>query len=686
MKRARSTKSHGGCARCKSKRMKCDETKPQCRACQRSGAECPGFTPQYRWSRKHEKFSQPTVPPAESSINSSTPDEPMQDESTLAEQSEDLLDPQSITTSSDEVTIAPVTADANSLDIGTPGGSNLPSNLDNHMFDWLDMDMGGFDDLSLSMIQQSLALAENHSVGELPGQDMFPPTPLQFNNDDIPGDEFPRQSLLAATSSVTVCPEGRQAVTLMSSTPAPQRISVPPTSGLLGTFYRLALPSTTAKFSGEDLVNYYFTEVCPLYSCFDGESNPFRTIVGDLWKTSATVYLAIQSMAVATISNHYLYMAPIGHAKKSQAWKSLQLDLRLHRAGKLSLEIVLMGLLLLGLSSPWHRPADLGLKYLFIARNLVQNYLRGDGCQVPMKHEAFFMDALMYWEMLASFVDPVPMMTFPGFGAPTPQIHKDSTQVYPHPWTGIQPEIHFAIAEVGRLLRRRRRQHAALVKTPPPPGQKDRCQGDESWAIDLERYLKRIHVPGATDIADYDDEETPKQDLVKTAQATMLMGLLELYAAFPQRLEKKIGTEPNFSAPFRVDLATSVDHTFYCSLVESWLCAMALHTLQHLQDIAISSSACRSHPLILLSCASQLRLPDKVTPGGEASDRRQEQVSDAREWIEARILALSRKHPQKQQLQILDIIKETWQRLDDKSPNAHWLEVTHDNGWQTMMG
>ncbi|KAF2224700.1 fungal-specific transcription factor domain-containing protein, partial [Elsinoe ampelina] len=370
-------------------------------------------------------------------------------------------------------------------------------------------------------------------------------------------------------------------------------------SGLLGTFYRLSLPSTTARFSGEDLLDYYFTEVCPLYSCFDGECNPFRTIVRELWKTSATVYLPIQSMAVATISNHYLYMAPIGHAKKSQAWKSLQLDLRLHRAGKLSLETVLMGLLLLGLSSPWHRPADLGLKHLFIARNLVQNYLRGDGTHVPMKHEAFFMDALMYWEMLASFVDPVPLMTFPGFGAPTPQIHKDDTQVYPHPWTGVQPKVHFAIAEIGRLLRRRRRQQAALVKTPPGPGQKDWCQDDESWAVDLERYLKNIHIPGVANIAEYDDEETPKLDLVKTAQANRLMGLLELYAAFSQRLEKELSTDSNFSASFGDDFTTSLDHTSYCSIVESWLCTMALHTLHHLQDIAISSSACRSHPLVL---------------------------------------------------------------------------------------
>ncbi|CAE6481270.1 unnamed protein product [Rhizoctonia solani] len=39
-----SLRSSTGCLACKKKRKKCDETKPHCRRCQRSRAECPGYT------------------------------------------------------------------------------------------------------------------------------------------------------------------------------------------------------------------------------------------------------------------------------------------------------------------------------------------------------------------------------------------------------------------------------------------------------------------------------------------------------------------------------------------------------------------------------------------------------------------------------------------------------------------
>ncbi|KAF4552834.1 Fungal specific transcription factor domain-containing protein 16 [Elsinoe fawcettii] len=567
----------------------------------------------------------------------------------------------------------------------------MTPNMDSQMFDWLDMDMGGFDDLSLSMIQQSLAMADTSSGGtSIPCQEPFPLVPPPNESNGLPDTTVDSRPSFELPRIPARRPSPNRGNTGSLEASPPQQISSPVATGLLGTFYRLSVPSTTAKFSGEDLVQYYFSEVCPLYSCFDSKSNPFRKIVGDLWTTSATVYLAIQSMAVAHLSNHYLYMVPIGHAKKSQAWKSLQLDLRLHRAGKLPLETVLMGLLLLGLSSPWHRPADLGLKYLFISRNLIQNYLRGErnrGPQVPIANESFYLDALMYWEMLASFVDPVYMTTFPGFGAPTPQTHKEDVQITPHAWAGIQSEIHFAVAEVGRLLRRRRR-YGQVGPADPSISSKENgwCSVDEAWAVDLERFLNKIQIPNEDSITEYGDDNTPKTDLVQTARANRLMGLLEIYAAFPHWLQKRIGMDPKFSASFGHNFATTLDHSCYQDPVESWLCAISLHILDHLRDIPISSSSCRLHPLILISCASQLRFPDQATPDSECADVQQDQVFDGREWIEARMLGLSRKYPQKQQLQILDIIKETWQKLDDKSPGAYWLDVTHENGWQTMMG
>ncbi|KAK8079497.1 fungal-specific transcription factor domain-containing protein [Apiospora hydei] len=49
------TRSRNGCPLCKAKRLKCDETKPECLMCLKNGRKCPGYNQSFRWSTKHEK-------------------------------------------------------------------------------------------------------------------------------------------------------------------------------------------------------------------------------------------------------------------------------------------------------------------------------------------------------------------------------------------------------------------------------------------------------------------------------------------------------------------------------------------------------------------------------------------------------------------------------------------------------
>jgi hypothetical protein len=42
-------RSRGGCHNCKRRKRKCDETRPQCRACQSRGDSCGGYNLQLRW-------------------------------------------------------------------------------------------------------------------------------------------------------------------------------------------------------------------------------------------------------------------------------------------------------------------------------------------------------------------------------------------------------------------------------------------------------------------------------------------------------------------------------------------------------------------------------------------------------------------------------------------------------------
>jgi hypothetical protein len=456
-------------------------------------------------------------------------------------------------------------------------------------------------------------------------------------------------------------------------------------SSLLETFYRISPPTPTARFSAEHLIQHYFSDVCSLISCFDSQKNPFRTLVADELTRSSTVSLSIQSMSIAHLANHYLYMAPLGIAKRSQAWKLLQSDLRQHRAGLIPLETVLLSLLLMGSSSSWHQPTNLGLPYLYITRTLMQGYFRstrGAKSEARLKDEKFFVDALMQWEMLASFLDPFPMGGFPGYGMPKPPVSRDEGQRLPHPWTGISTDLFFALAEVGRILRRRQKKSPTMSDSHDPVSLRAE---DERWAAELEKFLCSVRLPVSEDILDYGDRDTPKSDLIRAAHGHRFVGLLEIYRAFPH-LYKDRSNAVSLPLLYDRDLNESIDHSGYATILDSALCAISSEVLGSLKEISISSSACRLLPLTLVSCACQLRFPDQSQPAKEAHGDRNDQVVEARYFVESRMLALSTRYPQRQILQILEIIKEVWDRLDnDQVDNTHWMDVMHERHLQTLL-
>ena len=134
------------------------------------------------------------------------------------------------------------------------------------------------------------------------------------------------------------------------------------------------------------------------------------------------------------------------------------------------------------------------------------------------------------------------------------------------------------------------------------------------------------------------------------------------------------------------DLVQSIDHSRYSNILDSSLCAISVEVLESLREISISSSACRLLHLTLVSCACQLRFPDESHTAGEAQDDRNNQVIDARYFVESRMLALSTRYPQRQLLQILEIIKEVWDRLDnDQVDNTHWMDVMHEKHLHTLL-
>ncbi|KAH7118156.1 hypothetical protein B0J13DRAFT_514079 [Dactylonectria estremocensis] len=53
-----STRNRNGCVTCRARRLKCDETKPECNRCTRLGLPCGGYTPRIIFKDQTEKFNQ----------------------------------------------------------------------------------------------------------------------------------------------------------------------------------------------------------------------------------------------------------------------------------------------------------------------------------------------------------------------------------------------------------------------------------------------------------------------------------------------------------------------------------------------------------------------------------------------------------------------------------------------------
>lgn len=640
MKRTvKSSKSRGGCPRCKNKHIKCDETKPSCQICVAQGAECAGYAKQLRWSSKHEVF-------AARQKRQRTSQDLSQDAS--------LSPANGVAISTPQIPVGNGNHDLPCPDVtGTADAMELSDEIASDMFGWPDMEQYGLEDLTFSTLfpapspeESRLTMFDQPFLGGLYGgmsqlidntADARNDSATGFLEEDSTQDEEPVKSLTVATNHQQ--PASRPA-------------------SLLKTFYRLKVPNKVPGFCDDDLVSHYFNHVCGIYSCFDSDLNQFRTLIAEKCAASSTIRFTIESMAVGHLANFYPHIANLGNAKRGRAWKSLQQDLQLLRQGKVSIDTVLLALLLLGLSSSWHQPSNLGLQYLFIARDLVQVKLQRNAQSL---HDDFLLDALIYWEMLASFMDPVPMAALQGIKSPDLNFAARALPIVPHPWTGVSSEIFFVLAEIGRILRRRVRNGAL-------------GDGDEEWATNLERLLYKSVPPRPTDVVDPGDKRTPVTDLLLVTKAYRLIGLLEIYRAFPTLFWGRVSQAgPEF--PPRTEQSCFADE------LDSRLSELACHTLDLVKTIPITSGACRLLPLVMLISGSQLRLPD-----GEVPDAiRHDEIVDARYLVEQRMLVLSRKYASRPQLCTLDIVKEVWHRADARSPGAHWIDVAHEKSWQTII-
>ncbi|GAB7348644.1 hypothetical protein MBLNU459_g7014t1 [Dothideomycetes sp. NU459] len=672
------SKSRTGCQNCKVKRLKCDETKPECANCTKRGVTCPGYRQSLRWSTKYETLRVG----AESSQALLHPS---------IEHQFSSLDPLSFGQADASIP----TADSGSAELPPTETRTATLDVTDQNRDHAELEhLSRFDD-------------PNHASSSInsSNDDLFVdaacawqngvPIPHDHGTQIVPFEASTRNFSDQQLERVEHTEHDVQIIHRQdrSNDSAQWR-------SLLRNYYRISTPTMSRELQTEAtaLVEHYFRDVCVVFSAFDSAMNPFRTVIARLWDNSSSIFYAIQSMAAAHLANYVPNMKVKGLTMQRKAYECLQNELQLASINRTMDDKLLLTVLLLGLTACWHDSSDLGSAHLAAARALIHpRLLRDDTLQnaESTRNDQFFAEALIYWEMCMAFVSqeafaPGTERRLPSGSSSDDQI--TDRKVFPHPWTGIAPRVQMLFAEVGRLVRHQCNTKMMLLSIPILEDGAATVS-----AMELEQELLSIRLPRTDDLIDVQDERTSKADFISIAEATRCAALLEIYRVFPTILSSRLATAEGVSAAapsatstffnFAQPLHPSAPDDSHSHSHTSWLTSLANHILDLLASVP-SSSGTRPLQLILLAtAASELRLsgPSVSSPGLCESTSYDVDVARARGFAMARLHELAARLPSKPVLRIIELVREVWRR-NDAGDDVFWMDVMTANGWETIMG
>ncbi|KAJ5994143.1 Aflatoxin biosynthesis regulatory protein [Penicillium sp. IBT 35674x] len=737
-------KSRNGCARCKSKRVKCGEEKPHCSRCTRLGVRCPGYVQSLRWVTKYEQPS-PTAssegqPPSPVPSTSVPKEAPAPVEDTLSLSSPDTGSRLEPDTSVFELNESNVLCD-NLWDL--QGSRSLPELTDLCPSSPAQLSASGFSQAQTSPYDFALSgdmAADVSNFLSLIG----PPQEETTNGGSVYRDFSPSNIV-------------------RNYPPASQRSNP---RDVMSISRPLNNPSWT-------LIEYYFKEVAALFSSYDSQMNPFRTTVSRLWGSSLAMCRTMQSMAAATLVNDFPQFGPIGRKMRDEAVSIITLEPAMDDKS-------LLALLMLGQTASWHDPKDLGISFFNLLRkhlNTVSDASSTESLGFPESRSnnyRFFEEALIYWEMLLSFVADNDSAMFSDKSCASSMEESLVLRRVPHPWTGIARDAQFTVHEVGRLVRRERKRIRARTFTSHDDIRRAQMAIEKARELE-ERLLNLAHLTEA-EIVSTGDDETPVWHLLTVAEVYRCTGLIQLYRVFPDLLRNRLPNPkaaqfPNFARGtpgdsfFPVDLdcmnlspgfggtnasptadeaqpsnqqsthqspsSTSSPHinifpssshhhqpqapksttqdTPPESLYDAWLTDFAVTLISRLKTIPFESRTRCLQPLLLVASCSELRLPrlpteqsnthfENNSDGNPANNQSQAgietpnismeaiEVSQTRKFILGRLTSFLHVLPPKPIDVCVKLVKEVWRRIDAGEANTYWIDVMIDKGWETTMG
>jgi hypothetical protein len=494
-------------------------------------------------------------------------------------------------------------------------------------------------------------------------------------------------------------------------------------------FSTLFVPPPITDLSTQ-LVEYWFRDICSLWSQYDSPTNSNRMLATTLWSTSEAVSTSLQSMSSAYLSSKMPHMKKTSIAMMKNATDVIEAELRVVKSSP-NLDTVPMGLIYglfcIGTSICWLNATQLGIPFLREAKALLHriNKQKRHLSEEERKLLNVFNKSWTYCELLLSVVsDTNPYITYEAEEVedisadeyPTALPTEPVVDDMPHPWTGVSNTVSRLLTQTLRLCRNYRYH----VKHPGPFATRDHATALNmiEEAKTLEEKLLGLDFESAPANTETGDQKTPCRHLVNVAEAYRLAGLIHIYQTFPELVLLRL--PDNLSGPADAHIPW-----------EECITPLSLRLTKLIEQLPADSGSKMTQPLLCITASTGLRFePSDATSSPETqaplttptpfdlgstehcglsdyigqliqADEDIERLStttatesrmkivEARCFIVGRLDALEALLPPRPIVVAKTLVQTIWNEYDKEKTGAasvHWIDVMEENNLRSLFG
>ena len=468
------------------------------------------------------------------------------------------------------------------------------------------------------------------------------------------------------------------------------------------------------------MIEYWFSDVCPMWCIFDSDANYNRRFALKSWASSEPVFFAMQSMSAACMLDTLPTLTPVLSALTTKALATIRSRVSSFRATPWTTSLafpaeLLFAIFAMGTSLHWKFGYELGGELIKDAQHII-SYCKG---KLPAmspsdrEHLAYFQKALICWEGLLCAADrdfvPAPLVN--RRSAHITRIRADLNEVMPselqfgppglppsdlelHPWCGVSSEVLQKFGQVMslcHLARRRREKNGQDIE------HESRCDTAIARELATELAMMDFNVNSHWIYAPTNDSDTPIAHLLDIAETYRQACFLQLCLTFDEiSVDASIYPGLGLAASTNDHLGGQIPMTRVQGLI-----GLSLRLVEQLKKIPPESGSRCMQPVLYLcvACGLQIDSPPRFEHETNESGSQRNinttftlaalKVAQARSFVKKRLGMLQQLLPPRYTGTALKLAEAIWAEYDCTKGGGsplYWFDVMVRERLQTFFG